>query len=469
MKHVRIRLAALLFLAFVLPGSALAAPRMWMGFQDDPSLRWREDRAHMLDRARDHNASILRTTVYWSRVAPTRPADPANPFDPGYSFDDLDEFVRGAWQRGMAVMFTIWGTPSWANGGRGPNYAPLNVRDLTSFARAVASRYSGRNPGLPFVEFYTVWNEPNLEQFLAPTFSSKGQPLAPFTYARLYRAAYQGIKAGNPRALVAIGETSPRGRDKPSPGRVQDSISPGTFARLVSTVRPRLPFVAWSHHPYSELGRGPAQPYRFPNVNLTQLRVFETKLDEWFQRKNIPIWITEYGFETTPDEPKGVSPAQQSAYLRQAYTTIRNDPRVAVFIWFIMRDDPTSAWQSGILLRDSTEKPSSNVFSNLAKLVDARNPVLTVKSGAPETRVRVPVFELAARGGAGATVFTTTRAYVNGRLVGVSQPSGQIAADGWVSLPIPVQARKGVTYVVAFDMADQYGNEVFRQATVTVL
>ena len=231
------RLTRLVFvcalLALAAPVSALAADRMWIGFQDDPTFRWRADRAAMLDKAVDANAGIVRTTVYWSRVAPRRPSNPSNPFDPAYRFDDLDEFVRASQFRGLETLLTIWGTPNWANGSKGQNYAPTRMADITAFSRALAARYSGRFAGYPFVRFYSVWNEPNLEQFLAPTFNSKGKPVSPFTYAKMYRAAYKGLKAGNSRAQVGAGETSPRGRDRPSPGPIQDSIAPATFARLL--------------------------------------------------------------------------------------------------------------------------------------------------------------------------------------------------------------------------------------------
>ena len=46
-----------------------------------------------------NNASILRTLVTWADVAPTKPANAADPFDPAYRFDDLDEFVRNAQAR----------------------------------------------------------------------------------------------------------------------------------------------------------------------------------------------------------------------------------------------------------------------------------------------------------------------------------------------------------------------------------
>ena len=121
--------ACLLFAA-ALPSSALAAARMFIGFQDDPSLRWREDRGAVFDQAAQANASLVRTTVYWSRIAPQRPAVATDPFDSSYRFDDLDEFVRSAQFRGIEVMLTIWGTPTWANGGKGQNRAPTRTQDL---------------------------------------------------------------------------------------------------------------------------------------------------------------------------------------------------------------------------------------------------------------------------------------------------------------------------------------------------
>ena len=217
--------------ALIFPLMASAGARMMIGFQDDPSLRWRDDRLVAFKLAQKANAGIVRTTVYWSRIAEERPANATNPFDPGYRFDDLDEFVRNAGLHGMEVMLTIWGTPSWANGGKGQNYAPTDATDMQNFARALASRYSGRFNGYPFVRYYTVWNESNLGQFLSPQYDSKGKPVAPKIYAKIYRAAYAGIKSGSPRALIGIGETSARGRDR-FLGRqgTQETESPGNFA-----------------------------------------------------------------------------------------------------------------------------------------------------------------------------------------------------------------------------------------------
>jgi len=439
---------------------------MFVGFQDDPSFRWREDRASVLDQAVQANAGLVRTTVYWSRVAPSRPANAANPFDPAYRWDDLDELVRAAQFRGLESMLTIWGTPDWANRGRGPNRAPERMSDLQAFAQALAARYSGRNAGLPYVRYFSVWNEPNLEQFLAPTFDAKGRPVSPFTYAKMFRAAYAGLKAGNPGARVGIGETSPRGRDKPSPGKVQDSIAPATFARLVSTVKPALRFDAWAQHPYSTLGAGPLQRARFPNVQLTNLPEFEDSLKRWFRKKVVPIWITEYGFETKPGEPKGVTVAQQAAYARQSLQLARDLPYVDLFIWFIMRDDPTSTWQSGLLNRDGSRKPAFSTFAAAAKAVDARSPIIRVKRNQVPV-VRIPVLELAARDGVGEVIGSTIRLFNHGKLVSVAQLQTKIDVDGWATFIFGRSAVQA-TYLVTFDINDKNGNTLQRTATLII-
>ena len=76
---------------------------MYLGFLDDASFRFDAQRGQAFDTARSADASIVRTIVRWNDVARRRPKNAANPFDRAYRFDDLDEFVRNAQQRGMEV------------------------------------------------------------------------------------------------------------------------------------------------------------------------------------------------------------------------------------------------------------------------------------------------------------------------------------------------------------------------------
>ena len=354
--------------ALLSPAVASAAPRMYVGFHDDPNFRYETRRAEMLDQAKAANATIVRTLVTWANIAPTRPAKASDPFDSAYRFQDLDELVRNTQERDMEVLITIWGTPKWANGNKTPNYAPTRMSDLTAFARAVASRYSGRFSGYPFVRFYSIWNESNLQLFLAPQFDAKGKSVAPRIYAKLAAAAYSGIKAGNSRAKIAVGSTSSAGRDKPLAGK-SATHSPGRFAQLVAAANPRLKFDAWAQHPYPvPANQKPTQKVKWPNVTLSSFARFEKSLDTWFKRKNVRIWITEYGHEVKPDgEPKGISRAQQAAYAAQALALAKKDTRTDMFIWFVFRDHATSEWQSGLRTVSGAAKPSLSRLTAAAK------------------------------------------------------------------------------------------------------
>ena len=272
--------------------------------------------------------------------------------------------MRSASQRGIEVLLTIWGTPSWANNGAGTNVAPTHPADLRDFAHALAARYSGSFPGFPPVRFFSIWNEPNSSLFLTPQFDSRGRPVAPRVYASLVQAAYAGIKQADPGALVAAGETAPRGHDRPVPG-LHDSESPGNFARLVAAAAPHLPFDSWAHHPYPRNDRerpGAAQPW--PNVGLGGLARFETELSRWFDRRGVELWLTEFAYRTNPRLPDASSYSLQASYLQQAIALASADPAVGMFIWFGFRDQADQSWQSGLLDQRGRAKPALTSFAD---------------------------------------------------------------------------------------------------------
>ena len=123
-------------------------------------------------------------------------------------------------------------------------------------------------------------------------------------------------------------------------------------------------------------------------------------MKKWYGHA-VDIWISEYGFETKPAEPRGVSLAAQAAYASQTINKLRGNPYVKMLVWFIFRDDPTSTWQSGLETRDGARKPAFASFSAAAKTVDVRNVTIRAKVNQVPV-VRIPVLELAARNGAGA-------------------------------------------------------------------
>jgi len=455
----------LVLLAASLAAGARAADRMWVGFTDDPKLRYDDDRAAEIDLVASSHATVVRTLVQWWTTAPEQPPDATDPFDPAYRFDDLDELVRNAQTRGLEVELAVWGTPAWSNGGRGPQYAPTDSRAFQQFTQALASRYSGRYPGFPFVRFYGIWNESNLATFLRPQYDAKGRIVGPSVYARLAIAGVRGVKAGNQQALVAIGETSSNGRNRHVAG-LTDTVAPGTFLELLAKSAPRLRFDAWAQHPYPfPVSQAPTQKVRWPNIAMTSLPALESALDRHF-RKGIPVWITEYGNETRPGEPRGVSEAQQASYLPQAVAIARQDPRVTMFIWFVFRDSTGSTWQSGLYRLDGTPKPAAARWSSAVARLDMRNGAVGVRAGTAGPFVTAYVREFCHNNPIGAAVGTTTRVYAAGKLVGVTQAQFWLGADCTVRVQLPVTVARKTTYVATVDLNAAAGNTASRTITV---
>jgi hypothetical protein len=450
-----VRFAAIAFVALLaVPASTVgAATRMPVGFFDDPSFRWSSQRTLNLAAASSTGATVIHTTANWAQLAPTRPAHPADPNDPAYRLGDLDELVRESARYGLRVMIDITGTPRWANGGQTPNHLPTHLSDLATFVRVLASRYDGRNPGKGEVSLWSVWNEPNLQQFLTPQYVGK-KIVSAANYAKLFKTVYAAIKSENPWAKVAIGETSAQGRDRPSAG-VSQTVAPGTFAKLLARV-PGLHFDAWAHHPYPTARNArPLEHVRYPNVTLSQLPRFENSLRTLFHR-TVPIWITEFGYETKPAQPFGVTYGQQTSYALQALRIARADPLVQMFCWFTFRDNQGNPWKSGLEQANGDTKPAFNPFSVLVHQLDGST--IDAKAGRPLGPISIYVPYLSFYNPVGSLVGVTYRVTDNGRLVSAGEPQSNLAPDGSVTFALSFVPVKSHTYTVTATVNDVHGN-----------
>ena len=468
MRRRTLRLVLVLSVAAGLAAPAgLAAERMWVGFHDDPSFRWVSDRATRIESSAREGATVMRLLVHWNQTVPRRPTQGTDPFDPAYNLNDLDEAIRTAQRSDMEVVLTLVGTPRWANGGQGPNVMPKRISDFGAFTQALASRYSGRFDGYPFVRFWTVWNEPNLQLFLKPQFDSRGRSVAPRNYARLFAAGYRGIKAGNPRALVAMGETSARGTDNPK--GVRPVHSPGRFVEELAKANPRLRFDAWSHHPYPFTPNlRPSQKVRWPNVTLGSLPTLEAKLKTLFNRTSVPIWVTEYGHETKPQDAFGISYAKQSAYLKQSIAIARSYPFVTMFVWFVYQDDPGQPWDSGLYTQAGDAKGSSPPrFSAAAKPLDARNTVLALRRGTPTPLVTLYTRRFCVVDEPGTNISIDWRVTVGGRVVESNHQTASLRANCTIDVRMSgftVAGRR--TYLATFELHDIHGTKLTRRLTL---
>ena len=131
-------------------------------------------------------------------------------------------------------------------------------------------------------------------------------------------------------------------------------------------------FDAYAHHPY--YGKPTETPATKPRptvkstaVTLGNIGDLIKEVTRLYGRK--PIWITEYGYQTRPqDRTFGVTYANQARYLTQAFAMARKHPRIDMMLWFLMRDDPRpSGWQSGFFTSSGARKPSFTAFQRVPK------------------------------------------------------------------------------------------------------
>jgi hypothetical protein len=450
-RLVRVALVSVVALLTVAVAPVSATPRLTVGFFDDPSFRWAPSPEANFRLAKNAHASVVHVLADWSQIAPEKPASPLNGDDPAYNLSDLDALVRTAPKYNLQVMITISGTPRWANGGKSPNNAPTNLRDLEQFSRMLASRYNGLHAGFGAVSRWSVWNEPNLELFLTPQFEGS-KIVSPSIYAKLYRAAYRGIIAGNPLAEVAAGSTSNRGRNRPSDA--SGSVAPATFARLLAQEDPKLPFAAWATHPYpTETRLGPRQKVAYPNVTMTRIDQFGKSLQQWFGRR-VPIWITEYAEQTRPEYAGGVSRAQQAADAKIALEMAQASPFVEMFVWFVIRDSTDRTWNSGLVAKSGIKKPSYGVFAKTAKGIDGQTQIVQPGKN-PTVRLDIPF--LTYGNSVGAKVGITYKVYDGKTVIAIGQPTGRIAADQTVSFVARYKPGKGKTYILDCLVGDRHG------------
>jgi len=122
---------------------------------------------------------------------------------------------------------------------------------------------------------------------------------------------------------------------------------------------------AYAHHPY------PATPAETPSsggcrtcpwITMATVRKLLVLARRLFGPK--PIWLTEYGYQTSPpDTFLGVPPRRQATLLSRAAMRAWRLPRVTMLIQYLYRDElAVSRFQSGLVFADDRPKPSLQGF-----------------------------------------------------------------------------------------------------------
>lgn len=361
------------------------------------------------------NFNITSPVPLWATGDAPRP-DIANTFEPDPA--EFEQFVRAVGTRYSGT----YGAP----GGSYPQPVRPPLCELSNRCPAPEPQPPVLKDGpVPRVRYFSVWNEPNQPGWLTPQWIPRpdGAPgfveAAPRIYRTLVDAAWRGLQAtGHGADTFLIGETAPKGLNQQDTTR---AIKPLRFIRQVyclddamlplrgaeaaardcpqddagtaafADAHPGL-FAAtgYAHHPYELTAaptRRPTDPDYVTIANLPKLTLALRRIFAIYGRPNgLPLYLTEFGYNTNPPNPLGVSTAQQAAYLDQSQYLASTNPSVRTLTQFLLVDDRPrpgrngvtagygATFQTGLMFLGGRRKPSYTAYQIVLHL-----PVRTVR------------------------------------------------------------------------------------------
>jgi hypothetical protein len=413
----------------VSPAVASASKTQESMFQDDPLLVGTKASTTMiptLDELKTLGVDRIRVSLFWSDVAPenTQPQKPNfDSSDPGAyptgSWDKFDRLLVAAKERGIFVNVNVTAPlPRWGSMGASPRpeiqdtFKPDPV-EFGRFVAAAGKRYSGDYQGLPRVDYWSIYNEPNQGGWLTPQWKpdprapSKFVEASPELYRNLLRTSYQALAdTGHGADTILIGDTAPKGlKNRKGFAISLDAMKflrglycvdknrqpyKGTSATVRGCPASGAQFVAdnpalfkatgYAHHPY-ELYLAPNRKAAGKDwITIANLPTLTAELKALYQRyhqkpqtaRGTPLYLTEYGYQTPPD-PLGIPLARQAAYINQAEQIAYRNPLVRTLCQFLLVDQPPVAgvannriayrtFQSGLRKLGGKKKPAYRAY-----------------------------------------------------------------------------------------------------------
>jgi hypothetical protein len=296
------------------------------------------------DKATDLGVGWVRLFLNWKD---SEPAD--GTFNAPY-FDLIAREVAAYRARGVKVLVVATSAPQWASGSASGIAPPTDPAQYAAFVDHAMTQ-------LPGVTAWEVWNEADGSLF----WENGPQPAA---YAALLRAAYPVIKARDPAATVV------------STGMVANDF--GFLEQLYANGAGGFFDAVGIHTDTACLIAAPTSYYRELDGRIGRFAFtgYREVHDVMAQHGDgaKPIWLTEMGWNTSTTaanscrdgdragtKPAGVTQADQSRFLTDAYECLEADPFVTVTMWFSLQDTPGSLHYDaylGLLRTNGAAKPA---------------------------------------------------------------------------------------------------------------
>jgi hypothetical protein len=288
---------------------------------------------------------------------------------------------------------------------RNPNPLPVDVQFGPQEGAQPAQVPGPPEPVLPRVSYWEGPNEWNQRQFMLPQYQG-GYEASP----RIYRAVADGIwqalqETGHGGDVLLVGSTAPKGggerdtaanmrplrflralycvdlRLRPLRGRTAERLGCPTRSQVSEFPRQHpVLFRAggYAHHAYSLLTRPSVRSRNPDDVGISDLHRLDRALRIIFaryrQRRPLPIFDTEFGYQSRPPDPFGFPLHLQAAYINEGEFKEYVNPRVRSAHQFLLKDAPPysqfppsspqywSSFQTGLMHRDGTIKPAFNAY-----------------------------------------------------------------------------------------------------------
>ena len=222
MRGVRVLIAAALavlaaaLLAPAAHAGARKVPRGWLGVTFGPQIAVRHGTVDRELREMSHSGvESVRIAVYWFQLQPYKRRRDVPKAERGafqrtvgghpISFRALDAVVGDAARHGLPIAPVVLGAPAWATNDRlRPISQPRNPAEYATLMTALVRRYGdggtfwAGHRGLRQrpVREWQIWNEVSNAWYWDDTWAD--------SYPRLLSAAYEAVKAADPRAQVIM-------------------------------------------------------------------------------------------------------------------------------------------------------------------------------------------------------------------------------------------------------------------------
>lgn len=264
-----------------------------------------------LAQVREMGATTIVDLFPWAWIQPRSPH--------AYDWAGSDMLVAHAHRQGLEVIARLDFVPAWARpANRNDRFIdPERYPDYARFVAAFAARYAPQG-----VRVLQIWNEPNLR------FEWGDRAPDPGAYAALLKAVYPAVKAAAPEAVVMLAGLSPGG---PSGPVDPNTLSVNDLQYLDSVLAAGAPFDAVAVHAYG--GKAPAEQAPDPDVvNFRRAELVYDRLDA--AGRDVPIYITEGGWNDHPRWVGAVTPPERVRYTVAAYAQAERWPWLrATCLW----------------------------------------------------------------------------------------------------------------------------------------